>query len=82
MAKDILWVATMNTGRFDFVALGHTKDEAEEALAKRWNLHAKRYALPRWNQGMGQSSTVGEYFGTWIRPMKIGVGYMDDESAE
>lgn len=82
MAKDIVWVAQMHTGHYDFIAVGKTKDQAEGALAKRWNLHAKIYELPRWNQGMGQSATVGEYFGMWNLPAKLGVGYRDDEAAE
>lgn len=80
MAKDIIWVAEMNTPRYQFVGLGKTQDEAEAALAKRWNIHAKRYALNRWNQGEGQSATIGEYYGMWNRPMKIGTGYLGDES--
>lgn len=82
MAKDIVWVADMETPNFHFAGLGKTKDEAEEALAKRWNQHAKTYKLPRWNQGMGQSPTVGEYFGVYNRPLRMGVGYMDSESAD
>jgi hypothetical protein len=82
MPKDIVWVAEMHTGHFDFIGVGKTQAEAEGALAKRWNLHAKIYELPRWNQGMGQSATVGEYFGMWNRPMKMGVGYLDSESEE
>lgn len=82
MAKDIVWVADMDTRKFHFVGVGKTKDEAEAALAKRWNLHAKNYNLARWNQGMGQSATVGEYFGVWNRALKLGSGYLDDESEE
>lgn len=82
MAKDIVWVAEMETERFSFVGAGKTKAQAEEALVKRWNLHAKNYDLARWNQGMGQSPTVGEYYGMWVRPMRLGVGYMDSEAAD
>lgn len=82
MPKDIVWVAEMFTEHFQFTGVGKTKDEAEEALAKRWNQHAKNRNLARWNQGMGDSPTVGEFYGMWNRLMKFGDGYMDSESAE
>jgi len=81
MAKDVVWVAEMHTPHFQFTSVGKTKEEAEEALAKRWNQHAKVNGLHRWNEGEGQSDTIGEFYGMWNRPLKFGVGYRDDESA-
>lgn len=82
MPKDVVWVAEMHTEHYQFTGVGRTKEEAEAALAKRWNLHAKHRNINRWNQGMGDSPTVGEYYGMWNRPLKIGEGYMDSESVD
>jgi hypothetical protein len=84
MLKQTVWVAEMHTRKFDFIAVGRTADEAEKALAKRWNKHAKAYDLDRWGHSTQSidPGTVGEYYGMWVRPMNFGEGYMDGESAE
>lgn len=81
MSKDVVWVAEMHTPHFQFTAVGKNKEEAEAGLAKRWNEHAKANNLNRWNQGEGDSKTIGEYYGMWNRPLRFGFGYRDDESA-
>lgn len=83
MAKKVVYVAEMDTGKFKFVALGKSAAEAEAALAKRWTKHAREYGLEPWNRpGTEDNETMGDYFGMWLRPMEVGVGYMEDEAYE
>lgn len=39
-----MFVATLETGNFDFVAFGNTKTEAIETMRKAWESHAEQFA--------------------------------------
>lgn len=66
-----MWIARMETGRFEFVALGETEKQAMAALAKGWAQHKKQYetgtdpavlsctgAILSWDQAKGYFGTV------------------------
>jgi hypothetical protein len=76
----MIWVAQMETQSYTWIALGRFPEEAEKALADRWNRHAKKEGLPSWTEGW-DGSTVGNSYGMWMRQLKIGNGYMEDEEA-
>lgn len=77
--SDIVWVAQMSTESFDWIAVGMTARDAAVAMEKRWNEHARQRDLVRWDDGMGDSKTVGDYYGMWLRPLKLGKGYLDSD---
>jgi hypothetical protein len=79
MPNDVIWVAQMDTESYTWIALGRTAEEAGKALADRWNRYAKNNSLPSWAKGW-EGSSVGDFYGMWLRPLKIGSGYMEDES--
>lgn len=80
VGRDLVWVAQMSTESFEWIAIGRTAAEAARAMAARWDEHAGQRSLVSWDEGMGNSHTVGEYYGMWLRPLKIGRGYMDGDS--
>lgn len=85
--KKSVWVAEMETESFSWIAVGETAKEAEKALAKRWDEHAEVMnrdyggGVPKWNEGF-RSTSVGEYYGMWLRELQLGKGYRDSESED
>jgi hypothetical protein len=89
MPTAFVYVAEMDTEHYKWVAVGRTAKDAEAALAARWNKHVEDVGRhdpeakpPSWKKGFGggeTSETVGDYYGMWVRRMRVGQGYMEDE---
>lgn len=84
-----VWVATMDTEHYEWVAVGATPKEAMTALKDRWDRHI--LSIPKRERGAGmtwrqfqkaEGQTPAEHYGAWCRKLVLGRGYLDDESEE
>ena len=59
-----VWVATMSSESYDWMAVGQTEDEAVNAIVKEWNKSANRVAMTR--------EELEDYYCIWREFVKIG----------
>lgn len=59
-----VWVATMNSESYDWMAVGQTEDEAVDAIVKEWNKSANRVKMTR--------EELEDYYCIWREFVKIG----------
>lgn len=84
-----VYVATMDTEHFVWIALGATEMEARRALRVRWDEHIT--AIPKEDRGdaltwaqfqKAYGTDPAEYYGAWFRRLALGKGYVDSESED
>jgi len=79
-----LYFAEMNSEKMSWVAFGLTETEARNSMRCRWNQHMRNLygdnalTWSKWKKEYGQFPD--EYYGMWVRKVKTGKGYIDDES--
>ena len=59
-----VWVATMSSESYDWMAVGQTEDEAVNAIVKEWNKSANRVEMTR--------EELEDYYCIWREFVKIG----------
>jgi hypothetical protein len=59
-----VWVATMSSESYDWMAVGQTEDEAVNAIVKEWNKGANRVKMTR--------EDLEDYYCIWREFVKIG----------
>lgn len=59
-----VWVATMSSESYDWMAVGQTEDEAVNAIVKEWNKGANRAKMTR--------EELEDYYCIWREFVKIG----------
>ena len=59
-----VWVATMSSESYDWMAVGQTEDEAVNAIVKEWNKSANRVKMTR--------EELEDYYCIWREFVKIG----------
>jgi hypothetical protein len=71
-----LYIATMNTGSFDFMTAGATEDEARKVMRKAWKIHAREcQASYTWSDVADGVNFVAVEPGSALRdgsPMSLG----------
>lgn len=71
---DLMFVATMDSEHFEWMALGKTEKEALEALRQAWNRN-QREAYKHYGGDMWLVETPNElmeYYGVWVEELKPG----------
>lgn len=67
-----VWLITMEAAGYSWAAVGRTQDEAREALQIAWN---ERHPVPwRTFARAHEGETPDVYFGSYVRPLKMGEG--------
>lgn len=59
------WVATMDSERYEWKAVGRTKDEAINGIVKEWNNHPRRATMTR--------EELEDYYGIDCEFMQYGI---------
>ena len=59
-----VWVATMSSESYDWMAVGQTEDEAVNAIVKEWNKSVNRVKMTR--------EELEDYYCIWREFVKIG----------
>ena len=84
-APAFVFVAEMQSEHYKWVSVGRTAKEAVKAMAARWDANAaaskRRYPQSlahSWDEGIDGTPT-GEHYGLWVRKMRVGQAYMEDE---
>ena len=66
-------IAHMDTGHFEFVALGETEDGARKAILKGWRKHRKAYTRPGDRDCyLTPTAEVEDYYGIGFTELKAG----------
>lgn len=90
-----IWVATMHSEHFGWIAAGNTAREALTALSKKWDEHILAGGMthdermyeggPRtWGEFVieNDGQTPAEYYGASIRKLQLGKGYVDHDAED
>jgi hypothetical protein len=76
-----VYVATMESEHFSWIAIGATRAEALKALRLRWDALAKRtpgaVSWAKWEKQEGESPA--DYYGAHVRRLAVGKAYIDSE---
>lgn len=67
-----VWVATMVSEHWEWVAVGRTQTEAELGLVKAWNRHCDTKWATFAKAHNGESPA--QYYGVYVRPLQPGEG--------
>jgi len=84
-----VWVVTMESTKFSWIAVGNTRKEALTALKDRWDRwifsipEKQRGGALTWNQFKKQwGNTPDNHFDTRVQKLMLGRGYMDHDKDE
>ncbi len=68
----------MESQHYSWHAIGHTEDEARDALAKVWDAHMERVADDSFGYGdVLPGAQAVEDYGANVYPIRLGVGLRD-----
>jgi len=72
-----IWLLTMESEHFTWLSTGRTKTEAKNAFIKRWDESHPGTLSKDFKARFGEN--ILDYYGAWIRLVKIGAGYCDTD---
>lgn len=76
-----MYIAAMDTGKFEFTALGHTEEDARNAIREGWGAHVAQMcadgaADP---EGVTPASEIEDYYGVNVAKIRLGQCLRDRE---
>lgn len=85
MRAETTWLATMDSGSYQWTAIGRTEEEARQAIEKAWATHTANLR-GRWADYAArfpeEELDLESEYGLYVREVEIGAGYMDDWKVE
>ena len=69
-----MYVATMNTGKYEFTALGATAEEAQETLKRGWQNHVDGMCIYSMcaPDDFPSASQIGDFYGISVHKIALG----------
>jgi predicted RNase H-like HicB family nuclease len=79
-----MYIATMDAGKFEFTALGNTREGAIAAMREGWDLHIRQMCADGTvdPECMTPASEIENYYGVNVAWIKLGQCLRDREPLE